>query len=121
MLSKHPLPNVNWRKYLSINNIVLNDYLKSYGDTFLLQTLRLLTNAHQKQIPSIVIIEFIDTNVVSVIEQQDYLIALAELLTLCEHLEKYEICAQILEYQQSIKLKPNRISKSNNRILTINN
>lgn len=121
MLSKHPLPNVNWRKYLSVNNTVLNDYLKSYGDTFLLQTLRLVTKAHQNNIQSIVMIEFKGTNFVSIVEHQDYLIVLDEMLTLCEHLEKYEICAQILEYQTSIKLTSNRIRKSKKETLTINN
>jgi ABC-type bacteriocin/lantibiotic exporter with double-glycine peptidase domain len=120
-LSKRPLANVDWRKYISLNNTTLNEYLQSYGDDFLNQTLSLVSEAHKGNLPSIILIEFYDYNIVAVVEKKDYLLVLQRLLNLCERLEKYEICAEIVKYQKSIERKSKSPTKKSHSTLTINN
>lgn len=98
------LPNVDWRKYLSTKNKVLNQYLYNYGDGILLHMLETLHLAliSKRKSKSIVLIEFKNSDIISVIQREDYAIALHQLLTLCEKLEKYEICAKIVSAQKQI-------------------
>ena len=119
-MSKRPLANVEWRKYFSLNNTTLNEYLDSYGDDFLNQSLSLIIQAHKKNLPSIVLIEFTIDGVVSVVEKKDYLLVLQRLLNLCERLEKYEICAEIVKYQKSIPPKIKTPTKKSHKITTFN-
>ena len=120
-MSKRPLANVEWRKYFSINNTTLNEYLNSYGDDFLNQSLSLVIQAHKQNLPSIILIEFTNSDIVSVVEKKDYLLVLQKLLNLCERLEKYEICAEIVKYQKSIEPKSKSSTKKSHKVLTINN
>jgi len=103
-LKRRTLANVNWRKYLSLKNIVLNQYLYNYGDELLLNMLDTLTLALSSKSKSIVLIEFQKTDIVSVVQREDYVEALQQLLALCERLEKYEICAKIVSVQRGIRL-----------------
>ena len=119
-MKKRPLANVDWRKYFSLNNTTLNEYLNSYGDDFLNQSLSLITQAHKKNIPSIILIEFLHFDIVSIVEKSDYLLVLQKLLSLCEYLEKYEICAEIVKYQKSIETKSKLSNKKSHKVLTIN-
>ena len=72
-MKKRPLANVDWRKYISLNNTTLNEYLYDYGDDFLYQTLALLIDAHKNSLPSIVLIEFTINDIVAVVEKKDYM------------------------------------------------
>jgi|TARA_B110000503_G_scaffold142616_2_gene239986 hypothetical protein len=101
---RNALPNVEWRKYLSINNKVLNQYLYNYGDEILLNMLDTLRLALSSNSQSIVLIEFQNTGIVSVVQREDYVKALQQLLILCERMEKYEICAKIVSVQMGIRL-----------------
>jgi hypothetical protein len=120
-LKKRPLANVEWRKYFSTNNTTLNEYLASYGDDFLNQSLSLVIQAHKNNLPSIILIEFTNSDIVSVVEKKDYLLVLQRLLYLCERLEKYEICAEIVNYQKAIERKSKIPTKKSHKVLTINN
>ena len=115
-MSKRPLANVEWRKYFSLNNTTLNEYLLSYGDDFLNQSLSLVIDAHKQNLPSIVLIEFTEYEIVSVVEKKDYLLVLQKLLNLCERLEKYEICAEIFKYQKSIERKSTTPTKKSHKV-----
>jgi hypothetical protein len=55
------------------------------------------------------------------VEKKDYLLVLQKLLNLCERLEKYEICAEIVKYQKSIEPKIKNPTKKSHKVLTINN
>ena len=103
-MKKRILANVEWRKYISVKNKVLNQYLDTYGDEILLNMLELLHLAliSKRKSKSIVLIEFKNSDIISVIQREDYAIALHQLLTLCEKLEKYEICAKIVSAQKQI-------------------
>jgi len=74
-MKKRPLANVDWRKYISLNNTTLNEYLYDYGDAFLYQTLALLINAHKQSLSSIILIEFTVHDIVAVVEKKDYMSA----------------------------------------------
>ena len=91
--------NVDWRKYISPTNDVLNEYLINYGNSFLNQILQNIVEAHQTNKPSFVLISFIKTDIVSIVHKNDYKLVLQRLLDLCERLEKYEICAEIIKAQ----------------------
>ena len=119
-MKNRPLANVDWRKYFSLNNTTLNEYLYNYGDEFLTQSLFLLINAHAKNLPSIVLIEFSNIDIVSVVEKTDYMLALHRLLNLCERMEKYEICAEIVKYEKTIKPKRKNPTKKSHKITIIN-
>ena len=115
-MKKRPLANVEWRKYFSLNNTTLNEYLYDYGDDFLNQSLSLIIQAHKQNLPSIVLIEFTMDGVVSVVEKKDYLLVLQRLLNLCERMEKYEICAEIVKYQKSIQPKIKTPTKKSHKV-----
>ena len=115
-MKKRPLANVEWRKYFSLNNTTLNEYLYDYGDDFLNQSLSLIIQAHKQNLPSIVLIEFTLDGVVSVVEKKDYFLVLQRLLNLCERLEKYEICAEIVKYQKSIQPKIKTPTKKSHKV-----
>ena len=119
-MKKRPLANVDWRKYISLNNTTLNEYLDSYGDEFLYQTLSLLISAHKQNLSSIILIEFTIDGIVAVVEKKDYMLALHRLLNLCERLEKYEICAEIVNYEKTIKPKIKTPTKKSHKITTFN-
>ena len=119
-MKKRPLANFDWRKYISLNNTTLNEYLYDYGDDFLYQTLALLIDAHKNSLPSIVLIEFTINDIVAVVEKKDYMLALHRLLHLCERMEKYEICAEIVNYEKTIKPKRKSLTKKSHKITTIN-
>ena len=91
--------NVDWRKYISPTNNVLNEYLMSYGNDFLNQILQNVVEAHQSNKPSFVLISFVKTDIVAIVHKNDYKLVLQRLLDLCERLEKYEICAEIIKAQ----------------------
>ena len=119
-MKKRPLANVEWRKYISVNNTILNRYLINYGDEFLNGILETIKIAQQNNFPSIVLIEFIKSDVVSVVEKKDYPIVLQRLLNLCERLEKYEICADIVKYQKESSIKKIQPTKKSHKIHTTN-
>tara|TARA_E500000178_G_C16539321_1_gene538050 strand:- start:239 stop:598 length:360 start_codon:yes stop_codon:yes gene_type:complete len=119
-MKKKPLANVEWRKYFSLNNTTLNEYLYNYGDDFLNQSLSLIIQAHKQNLPSVVLIEFTIDGVVAVVEKKDYLLVLQRLLNLCEWLEKYEICAEIVKYQKTIERKTKLSTKKSHKITSFN-
>jgi len=47
-------------------------------------------------------------------------LALHRLLHLCERMEKYEICAEIVNYEKTIKPKRKSLTKKSHKITTIN-
>lgn len=98
------LPNVEWRKYLSPKNKVLVQYLHTYGDEILLNMLDTLRLALSSKSQSIILIEFQNSEIISVVQKEDYVNALQQLLVLCERMEKYEICAKIVSVQKGIRL-----------------
>ena len=93
------IPNVKWYKYLSVSNYHLNEYLELYGDEFLLNIFNITIDAIDTQKPIIVLISFIDSDIVSTVERKEYQLVLQKLLNVCEHLEKYEICQLIVDYK----------------------
>lgn len=119
-MKKRPLANVEWRKYISTHNHTLNRYLINYGDEFLSGILQTIKIAQQNSFPSIVLIEFIKSDVVAVVEKKDYPIVLQRLLNLCERLEKYEICAEIVKHQKQSSTKKTQPTKKSHKKQTTN-
>ena len=119
-LKKRILANVEWRKYISTNNNVLNEYLGKYGDEYLLGILQKIKTAQKNNYPSIILIEFIKSDVVAVVEKSDYPIVLQRLLNLCVQLERYEICAEIVKSQKESSTKKITSSKKSHKVQTTN-
>lgn len=94
------IKNVNWEKYFDPSNKVLNAYLKNYGDNFLIDVLLTIEYAVTENLPMVVLIEFTELDIVSMVKKSEYPLVLYKLLKLCEHLEKYEICEMVYETQK---------------------
>ena len=111
-MKKRPLSNVNWRKYISPTNSSLLRYLWNDDDAYLNGILQTIKSAQKMKLKSVILIEFTDVDAVSVIQQSEYKLALSKLLNLCEVLERYEICANIVRYDKSLlrKRKAKKIS-----------
>ncbi len=111
-MKKRPLSNVNWKKYISPTNSSLLRYLWNNGDEYLNGILQTIKSAQKMKLKSVILIEFTDVDAVSVIQQSEYKLALSKLLNLCEVLERYEICANIVRYDKSLlrKRKAKKIS-----------
>jgi len=117
-LKKRPLVNVEWRKYISTENHTLNEYLKDFGEEYLWGVFELISTAQSNNLPSIILIEFAKSDVVSVISKSDYTLALHRLLKLCELLEHYEICSEIAKYQKQFELTKELTKKKTQKQLT---
>lgn len=113
------LLRVDWKKYLNSSNPTINNYLSAFGDSFIKQTLQRIISAHQNKKSKIILIRFKKSQIVSIIEQKDYLNALENLLQLCIHLEKYELCRDINNQIKLIKLKKAR-GKPKAKVIAIN-
>ena len=111
-MKKRPLSNVNWKKYISPTNSSLLRYLWNNDDEYLNGILQTIKSAQKMKLKSVILIEFTDVDAVSVIQQSEYKLALSKLLNLCEVLERYEICANIVRYDKSLlrKRKAKKIS-----------
>ncbi len=104
--------NVNWEKYFDPKNIVLNTYLAKYGDDFLIDALLTVEVALQENLPIIPLIQFRDSDIISLVKKPEYPLVLHKLLILCEYLEKYEICEMVLEVQKQFYGERRVIPKS---------
>ena len=118
-MKRRPLPNVDWRKYISLNNNTLNEYLREYGYDYCMGIFELISEAQTKNLQSVIMIEFAKSDVVSVVEKTDYPLVLQKLLILCERLEYYEICAEIVNYQKTISKTKVSTTKKSHKELTI--
>ena len=111
-MSKRPLLNVDWRKYISPTNESITRYIYNCGDEYLNGILETIKTAQKMKLQSVILIEFADVDAVSVLEKSDYKLALKKLLNLCEVLERYEVCADIVRFEKSLLKKKKR--KANN-------
>ena len=119
-MKKRPLANVEWRKYISLNNNTLNLYLTEYGDDHFNNIIHIISQAHINNFPSVILFEFTKLDIVSVVEKCDYMEVLQRLLKLCERLEKYEICSEIVTTQRLMKVRKKSSIKKSHNTLTIN-
>ena len=104
-MKKRPLSNVNWRKYISPTNSNLLRYLWNDGEAYLNGILQTIKSAQKMKLKSVILIEFVDVDAVSILQQSEYKLALSKLLNLCEVLERYEVCADIVRFDKSLLRK----------------
>lgn len=97
------IPNVNWQKYFCANNFQLNRYLEDCGDEFLLNVFNVIKDAMESEKSVTVLISFIESQIVALVEQHEYQLVLQKLLNVCEHLEKYEICQLIVDFEKKLE------------------
>lgn len=104
-------PTVRWEKYLITNNRNYLDYLSEYGQTFLEQLTTNLITAHKTKKPSTILFTFKKSSIVCKAEYSEYEYILKKIMSLCERLEYYEICAQIVNHFKSLQQKNKSLRK----------
>lgn len=107
--------HVNWDKYISINNIEFIHYVSRYQNQFMETLVDNVIDAHKNKTPSLVLFRFSKTTITSTAYLSDYEVILRRLMTICEKVELYELCAKILKYSNRVhtKTKTNKILKVN--------
>lgn len=103
-------PNVDWKKYFDKYNTSLIDYYQNFGTPFLTQVILKLEKAiNQRKPRPIVLIRFKDSDICSIVEPSEFDDVLRDIMDLCIHLEKYELCVDIKKiiekYDEKIKKK----------------
>jgi hypothetical protein len=109
-------PNVLWKKYLNSSNPTIDRYLSKYGDEILQQTFQRLRLAIKSKKSRIILFRFKDSDIISEINRDEYVLALENLLNLCIKLEKYELCRDVYTELKLIKLKNARGIKSKAKV-----
>jgi hypothetical protein len=109
-------PNVLWKKYLNSSNKTIDIYLSKYGDEILQQTFQRLRLAIKSKKSHIILFRFKDSDIISEINRDEYVLALKHLLNLCIKLEKYELCRDVYNELKLIKLKKARSNKPKQRL-----
>jgi len=104
-------PTVKWEKYLTTNSGNYLDYLSKYGQTFLENLTSNLISAHKTKKPSVTLFTFKKSVIVCNAEYSEYEYILKKLMSLCERLEYYEICGQILKHFKSLQQKDKQLYK----------
>jgi hypothetical protein len=104
-------PTVKWEKYLLGNNSNYLEYLSKYGQEFLQLLATNLINAHKTNKPSMVLFTFRKSSIVCSAQYSEYEYILKKIMSLCEKLEYYEICAQILKHFKRLQKKENQLHK----------
>jgi hypothetical protein len=94
---------VDWRKYFTSKSTSIDSYLSKYGFKFLDQTSQKIKRAIQQDLPYIVLIKFRNSDIISVLEKEEYEEALNLLLKLCIRMEYYEICSEIQKTLNQVK------------------
>ena len=102
---KKTKPTVNWKKYFISTNPNVEYYSTPNGFKFLEQCFIKLRRGIQFNTPQITLIKFHNSKIVSVINREDYLVAIQIILKLCIKLEYYEICAEISNFLKKGKSK----------------
>jgi hypothetical protein len=103
-----PYMRVGWQKYFNSSNPVIDKYLEKYGLKFIDQTLAKIKRAHTTKKPYISLIKFRDSDVVSILHQNEYKCALEMLLKLCIRIEYYELCSEIESYIKTMDKRKRR-------------
>jgi len=109
-------PNVLWKKYLNSSNKAIDRYLSKYGDDILHQTFQRLRLAIKSKKSHIILFRFKDSDIISKIGKDEYVLALEHLLNLCIKLEKYELCRDVYNELKLIKLKKARSKKPKQKL-----
>ena len=103
-----PYMRVGWKKYFNSSNPVIDKYLEKYGLKFIDQTLAKIKRAHTEKKPYISLIKFRDSDIVSILHQNEYKCALEMLLELCIRIEYYELCYEIESYIKTMDIRKRR-------------
>lgn len=104
-------PTVKWEKYFTVSNGNYLDYLSKYGQLFLQQVTDNLISAHTTKKPYLVLFTFRDSVISCGIHYDEYEIVLKKIIKLCEKLEYYEICAQILRHFKKFYKRDKKLHK----------
>lgn len=107
-MDKRLYTSVNWKKYFNSSNPVIDKYISKYGLSFIDQTFSKIKRAQLLKKPHIILIQFRDSDIVSVLYQSEYEHALKLLLQLCIRIEYYELCTDIQKSIDSINKRKRR-------------
>lgn len=113
-----PIMVVNWKKYFNSSNHIIDTYISKYGLNFIDQSFNKIKKAQTLKTPYVILIEFRDSDIVSILYQNEYEYALKLLLQLCIRIEYYELCTDIQQTLESINKRKRRIANVESKIAT---
>lgn len=87
--------NVSWKKYINPKNKDTMDLFKRNDFEITHQTYVRLKRGYQQRKSHIILFEFEDSEIVSVVKRDEYLDALKRLFQVCLEIEYYEICGDL--------------------------
>jgi len=108
---KKTQPTVRWEKYLRLSNGNYVDYLINHGNSFLQKLTTNLIQAHLNKKSYHTLFTFRNSNIVCKVHYTEYITILKRLMSLCEKLEYYEVCAQILKYFKQLQQNDKKLYK----------
>ena len=94
---------VDWKKYFTSKSTSIDLYLSKYGFKFLDQSFQKIKRAINQNKPYITLIKFRNSDIISILRNDEYELALNLLLKLCIRLEYYEICSKISDTLKQIE------------------
>jgi hypothetical protein len=109
---KKTQPTVRWEKYIRLSSGNYVDYLINHGNSFLQKITTNLIKAHRSKDSKLILFTFRNSNIVCSVYYHEYVTILKRIMSLCEKLEYYEICAQILKYFKQFQQTDKQLYKS---------
>lgn len=108
---KKTQPTVRWEKYILNPQGEYLDYLSNYGNKFLQGITTNLIDAHLSKSPNHILFTFRNSNIVCKLNYNQYTFVLKKIMSLCERLEYYEVCAQIVKHFKTLQQKDRQLHK----------
>lgn len=103
--------NVNWKKYLNPKNKEMLNLFSRNDFDIIHQIYIRLRKAYQQNKSHTILIEFENSDIVSIVNRDEYLSAFKKLFEVCLAIEYYEICSD-LNFIILQKVSSDRVTKT---------
>lgn len=115
-MDKRLYTSVNWKKYFNSSNPIIDRYISKYGLKLIEQIFSKIKRAQSLKKPYIILIQFENSDIVTILYQNEYEYALKLLLDLCIRIEYYEICTDIQKSIDLINKRKRRVGNTKSKV-----